>query len=88
MRFEWDIRKARANLRKHGVSFDDACTVFDDPHAKLQFDAAHSANEDRYILLGHSMAGKMLVVVHCYQSSEIVRIISAYKASRVERADY
>ncbi|MQA41646.1 BrnT family toxin [Rugamonas aquatica] len=88
MRFEWDARKANANLRQHGVSFEEACTVFDDRREKLQFDGAHSAIEDRYRLFGHSTAGRMLVVVHCYRGGEAIRVISAYKASRTERADY
>ncbi len=84
MRFEWNSRKAQANLKEHGVSFEDASTVFADPHARLRFDYAHSEIEDRFLLIGFSDKAQLLVVCHCYPREEVVRIISARKASRRE----
>ena len=85
LRFDWDERKNRANRTKHGVWFEEAQSVFDDPHARLFRDPAHSEEEERFILLGISSAGRPLVVVHCYRESEdLVRIISARKASKKE----
>jgi hypothetical protein len=81
VRFEWDIRKAKANLRKHGVSFDEACTVFDDPNASLSFDREHADAEDRFVLQGFSQKARRLRVSHCYRYGDVVRIISARKAS-------
>ena len=81
MRFEWDARKAKANLRKHGVSFDEACTVFDDPNASLSFDREHADAEDRFVLQGYSEKVRLLRVSHCYRCGDVVRIISARKAS-------
>ena len=83
MRFEWDARKAKANLRKHGVSFDEARTVFDDPNATLSFDPEHSGSEDRFVLQGYSEKVRLLRVCHCYRRGDVVRIISARKASQL-----
>jgi uncharacterized DUF497 family protein len=89
LRFEWDSRKDAANLRKHGVSFEEAATVFLDEHALLIADPEHSKEEERFILLGLSASLKLLVVVHCYrESNEVVRLISARKATRPERRQY
>lgn len=89
IRFEWDPRKSSANRRKHGVSFDEASTVFADEHALLIDDPDHSEDEDRFILLGLSASLRMLVVCHCYrESDERIRIISARKATRKERESY
>jgi uncharacterized DUF497 family protein len=79
VRFEWNSRKAQANLKEHGVSFEDASTVVADPHARLRFDYAHSEIEDRFLLIGFSDKAQLLVVCHCYPSEEVVRIISARK---------
>jgi len=81
VRFEWDARKAKANLRKHGVSFDEARTVFDDPNASLSFDYEHADAEDRFVLQGYSEKVRLLRVSHCYRCGDVVRIISARKAS-------
>ncbi|TFW18322.1 BrnT family toxin [Duganella callida] len=81
MRFTWDPRKAKANLRKHGVSFEEAITVFDDGNAEVEFDASHSANEDRYFIRGHSEKARRLLVCHCYRDGGTVRMISARKTS-------
>ena len=85
MRFEWDTQKAKANLRKHGISFDEACTVFDDPNAILSFDPEHADSEDRFVLKGYSEKVRLLRVYHCYRRGDVVRIISARKASLHDR---
>ena len=87
--FEWDPKKAAANLRKHGVSFKDAQTVFADENAKLIDDPDHSEEEDRFVLLGLSSSLKLLVVCHCYRSEgNAVRIISARNAEGHECNSY
>jgi uncharacterized DUF497 family protein len=89
MRFVWDPAKASLNLRKHGVSFDEAQSVFYDEFAMQFFDEAHSETEERFIMLGMSQAARLLVVVHCERrSGEVVRIISARKATRSEAEHY
>jgi uncharacterized DUF497 family protein len=85
--FEWDERKAKANLAKHGVSFEEASTVFGDPLSLTIPDPAHSQVEDRSIVLGQSHQRKLLVVVHTERGDNI-RIISARRASRLERKSY
>jgi uncharacterized DUF497 family protein len=87
--FSWDDRKARENLRKHGVSFEEATTAFADERARLKHDPSHSHDEDRFILLGFSAKLRMLVVAHCYRQAETeISIISARKATRNERKQY
>lgn len=89
--FEWDVRKAAANLRKHSVSFDEAATVFADPDALDGLDLAHSENEARFLRLGNSLAARVLMVAYTVRGSgdaETIRIISARRASRKERAAY
>jgi len=89
LKFEWDSKKAAANVRKHGVSFEDAQTVFADEDAKLIDDPDHSDEEDRFVLLGLSSSLKTLVVCHCYRSEgNVIRIISARKAGSHERNSY
>jgi len=89
LRFTWDERKNRSNRAKHGVWFEEAQSVFDDPHGRLFSDPEHSEAEDRFILLGVSSAGRTLVVVHCYRESDsLIRIISARKATRKEIRTY
>lgn len=89
MRFEWDPHKARANLKKHDVSFDEARTAFFDDFAIEFFDEEHAINEDRFILLGMSSNAKLLVVCHCERAEgEVIRIMSARKATRGEAAFY
>jgi uncharacterized DUF497 family protein len=87
LRFEWDDRKSAANRRKHGVSFEEAQTVFFDEHALLIPDPDHVA-EERFVLLGLSSALRALVVCHCYRYDTTIRIISARKANRDERTRY
>lgn len=90
LRFEWDSRKAAANLRKHGVSFEEARSVFFDEQARLIDDPDHSEEEeDRFVLLGLSGALRSLLVCHCYRSEgEVIRIISARRATRTEAKFY
>lgn len=89
LQFEWNAQKDLANQRKHSISFDEARTVFYDENARLIHDPDHSGEEDRFVLLGLSSSLKMLVVVHCYrQQDEIIRIISARKATRHEQKQY
>lgn len=89
LKFEWDERKAAANFKKHGVSFDEARTVFFDERAKLIDDPEHSENEERFILLGLSSSLRVMVVCHCYKSSgNVIRIISARKATPSESKFY
>ena len=89
LRFEWDAVKAAANFRKHGVSFDEARTVFEDEEALFMADPDHSADEDRWVLLGMSGAARVLVVVHCEcAAGTVMHLISARKADREERDLY
>lgn len=89
LKFEWDDNKDKANARKHGVSFDEAQTVFYDEYAIQFFDPEHSESEDRFILLGTSFKLNALVVCHCFRRDEtVVRIISARKADIDEAQVY
>jgi uncharacterized DUF497 family protein len=89
LRFEWDDRKAATNLKKHGVSFEEAKTVFFDERAKLIDDPDHSEDEERFVLLGISSALRLLLVCHCYRSKgNVIRIISARKAISKESKSY
>jgi uncharacterized DUF497 family protein len=89
LHFEWDERKAAANARKHGVTFEEAKSVFVDERAKLINDPDHSEDEERFVLLGFSSSLRMLVVCHCYRSEgSVVRIISARKATAKESRFY
>ena len=89
LRFEWDPAKSTGNLRRHGVSFEDASTVFVDENAILINDPDHSLEEDRFILLGLSGSLRILVVCHCYRAEgQLIRIISARKADGQERKVY
>jgi uncharacterized DUF497 family protein len=87
--FEWDERKAEQNERKHGISFEEAQTAFEDENARLSYDPDHSRDEDRYILLGMSAVLRVLVVCHVYRGNdEVIRIISARKATKREQQQY
>jgi uncharacterized DUF497 family protein len=89
LRFDWDRAKDAANRRKHGVSFAEAATVFYDERALLLADPDHSEDEDRFLLLGLSVRLRTLVVCHCYRAADdVIRIISARRADRSERATY
>ena len=85
--FEWDDKKADLNLRKHGISFEEASTVFGDELSITIEDPLHSQNENRYILIGQSIHSKTLVVVHLEKTNSI-RIISARKATKKEKKFY
>ena len=87
MQFEWDPKKARENVRKHGVTFEEAVTVFRDPLARIHDDPDHSVGEWREIIVGTSTAGRLILV--CFtERGERVRIINARHADRAERNDY
>ena len=89
LKFEWDKKKDRANIKKHNVSFEEARTVFFDEYAIQFFDPDHSEDEDRFILLGTSYKSNTLVVCHCFRVDETkVRIISARKADKDETENY
>jgi uncharacterized DUF497 family protein len=89
IRFEWDPAKAARNLRKHGVSVEEAETVFSYERGLLLDDPDHSEAEDRFILLGLSAAWAVLVVVHCYRAGDqVIRVISARRATLQERDLY
>ena len=89
IRFEWDQPKATANLKKHGISFEEAQSVFYDEFAIQFYDDDHSSSEDRFIMLGMSSSARVLVVCHCErESGELIRIISARKATKRESAFY
>jgi uncharacterized DUF497 family protein len=89
LEFEWDKKKDKVNAKKHGVSFDEARTVFFDEQAIQFYDPEHSDEEDRFILLGTSFKLKTLVVCHCFREDETkIRIISARKADSEEEQVY
>ncbi|MBS0469115.1 MAG: BrnT family toxin [Proteobacteria bacterium] len=89
MRFEWDPSKASTNLRKHQVSFEEAKTVFYDDFAVQFFDEEHSSDEERFIMLGMSSGARLPVVCHCERGNgDVIRIISARKATRGEASFY
>lgn len=89
LRFEWAETKNRENIKKHGISFDEAQTVFLDENAHLFFDPDHSEDEDRFIMLGMSFRLRVLVVCHCFrQGDAVIRMISARKANKIEALSY
>ena len=89
LHFEWDDEKAMANVKKHGISFEEAKSVFRDERAKLINDPDHSEDEDRFVLLGLSETLRRLVVCHCYRDeNHVIRIISARKATTKESKSY
>ena len=90
--FEWDPQKAAANVRKHGISFERAAAIFQDPEALSLYDRPHSQSEDRWITLGMDSQGRLLVVSHTWREQDegaaICRIISARKATKTEARQY
>ena len=88
IRFEWDPRKNTINQQKHRVSFEEAETAFHDERGLFMADPEHSSDEDRFVLLGLSANLRTLVVCHCYRGGDVIRIISARKAKKTERAEY
>jgi uncharacterized protein len=87
LEFEWDSAKAASNLSKHGVAFEEAVTVFDDPLSTTVIDPDHSLMEERLVIFGRSSAGRILAVMHTERGAR-VRIISAREATRAERDVY
>lgn len=87
MKFDWDQKKAEANLRKHGVSFEEAATTFLDPYAVSGPDPDHSVDEERYITFGYSQLTRLLAVCHTYRTG-VIRIINARRVTRSERKIY
>jgi len=89
IRFEWDENKNSSNIKKHGISFEEAKTVFYDENARLISDPDHSIEEERFIILGMSLNLKIIIVVHTYkEKDELIRIISARKATKNESKIY
>jgi uncharacterized DUF497 family protein len=91
MKFEWDTKKEKINMLKHGITFEQASYVFADPFALNKYDDEHSENEDRWILLGRSLNETIILVVHTFRDidgTEFVRIISARKATKKEKQAY
>ena len=88
-KFEWDDEKDIINRRKHGVSFEEAATVFNDENGIFLDDPDHSETEDRFLLIGFSETARLLLVCHCYRENDaVIRIISARKATTREKAFY
>ncbi len=87
MEFEWDDAKAAATRRKHGVPFEEAATIFDDPNVFVRYDAVHSEDEDRWNVIGTSSRRRVLSVTYT-KRGEAIRIISARKSSRAEAREY
>jgi uncharacterized DUF497 family protein len=87
LEFEWDPRKAAANLRKHGIAFEEAMTAFADPHSITISDPDHSDGEERFVLIGRSAVKRLLIVVHL-ERGERIRLISARLAASRERRSY
>ncbi len=88
MKFEWDENKNLINQRKHGISFEEAMTVFYDEQALLEYDEIHSLYEERFRILGCSRDGNVLLVVHCIRGETTIRIISSRKATAAEKLGY
>ena len=87
--FEWDATKAASNIKKHGVSFEEAQSVFYDEFAVQFFDNDHSENEERFLMLGMSVNARIMLVCHCErESGQVIRIISARKATKREQTFY
>ena len=87
--FEWNEAKSKANIRKHGVSFEEAKSVFFDEYALLIADSDHSETEDRFVLLGLSARLRLLLVCHCFEVDDnLIRVISCRKATRKEMSLY
>lgn len=88
IQFDWDPMKAKSNLKKHGISFSEAQTVFYDTQSVLLDDPDHSDDEERFLLIGMSSMGKICLVCHCYREGGVIRIISARKANEEEVSFY
>ncbi len=87
-KFEWDTKKAEINFHKHGISFDEASTVFNDPLAVIFDDPVHSFGEQREIIIGHSDQNKLLLVCFTEKKNNIIRVFSSRLTTKKERKDY
>ena len=85
--FEWDEEKAESNLKKHGISFEEAATIFNDPKIATIADPDHSEDEERYVSIGRSVVMRLLTVIHTFRK-ESIRLISARKATKAEKKNY
>ena len=88
LQFEWDESKNKNNRKKHGIWFDEAQQVFNDPLALRFFDSTHSEDEDRFLLIGESDPTRVLLVIFCERTHSVIRIIFARKATKKERSEY
>ena len=88
MKFQWDSKKATANIRKHGISFDEAVTIFKDPLALIFDDKAHSEYEYREIVIGHSVLNHIILVCFTERDDQFIRIFSARRATSHEQKEY
>lgn len=88
LQFEWDEKKNKSNQKKHGIWFEEAQQVFDDSNALRFYDATHSDDEDRFLMLGESEPNRVLLVVFCERVDSVIRIISARKATKKEKKEY
>ena len=88
IKFEWDENKNKVNIIKHGISFEEATTVFSDEESIIIVDERHSNEEERFLLIGFSYKFNLLVVCHCYRENDCIRIISARKATKKESKTY
>ena len=88
MKFTWDPRKADSNLRKHGIAFDEAITVFSDPLAYIFDDEEHSEDEHREIIIGYSTLTRLLLVCFVEREADTIRLVSARRATKAETKDY
>ena len=89
IRFDWDDRKSKANLKKHGISFEESQSVFFDEEALVYDDPSHSVDEERFLIIGRSFQLRVLLICHCYrEDATVIRIISARKATSKERFFY
>ncbi len=85
--FEWDDKKAKSNLKKHGVSFEEGATIFNDPRVATISDPDHSEDEERFISIGKSVIRRLLTVIHTYRKAR-TRLISARRATKTEKKNY
>ena len=89
LRFDWDEKKNKSNEKKHGISFEEAQSVFFDEENLVYYDPSHSLGEERFLILGRSFRLRVLIVSHCYRTKDdVIRIISARKATAIERFYY
>ena len=88
LRFEWDENKNEKNIKKHNISFEEAKTSFYDDNAILFDDPDHSEEEDRFLIIGYTDSAKLCIVSHCYRKGDVIRLISARKATKSETSFY